>query len=58
MNKEKRLIDELCDHLEQLSPWERQFLESIQDAMDRGYELSQKQRAVLSKIHEQRIMGW
>ena len=55
--KEQRLIDELTD-CPNLTPWEEQFLESIQDTLIRFGRLTDKQRQTLTKIHEQRILGW
>ena len=56
--KEQRLIDECLDCSERLTPWEEQFLESIQSSLEKFGSLTDKQRQTLSKIHEQRVMGW
>lgn len=55
--KEQRLIEELMD-CSNLTPWEEQFIESIQNTIERFGRLTDKQRQTLTKIHEQRVLGW
>lgn len=45
-------IDSIFDEAEnELSDWERNFLDSIQQQLNRSGRLSQKQEAVLEKIY-------
>ena len=56
--KEARLIAEIADQIEKLSPWEAQFIESVSDQLDRNRELTEKQRSIISRIYQERILGW
>lgn len=43
---------EVCkDEIEQLTEWERSFITSIADQVDRGRNLSEKQTEVLHRIY-------
>lgn len=56
--KEGRLVSEIADQMEKLSPWEAQFIESVSDQLDRNRELTEKQRSIISRIYQERVMGW
>jgi hypothetical protein len=48
------MIDELESPRKELSPWERQFVESVSDQFTRRGFLSEKQEETLQKIHEEK----
>lgn len=56
--KEARLVAEIADQMEKLSPWEAQFIESVGDQLDQNRALSERQRSIISRIHAERILGW
>lgn len=56
--KEQKLLAELADQIEKLSPWEAQFVESVSDQLDMNRELSERQRSIISRIYQERILGW
>lgn len=53
-----RIIHKVADNMEKLTPWEAEFIESVSDQLDRNRELSEKQRSIISRIHQERILGW
>ena len=56
--EESRLLSDLVDIEDELSDWERQFVESVSDTLDRFGRLSQRQRDKLIEIHEKRVLGY
>jgi hypothetical protein len=56
--KEGRLITEIADQMEKLSSWEVRFIESVSDQLDRNRELTEKQRSTISRIYQEKILGW
>lgn len=47
-----RMVAELCEIDEGLTPWEVEFVESIAAQVERGRELSDKQRSTAERIME------
>lgn len=57
-SKEGRLVAEIADQMERLSAWEAQFIESVNDQLDRNKELTERQRSTITRIYQKRILGW
>lgn len=57
-SKEGRLVAEIADQMERLSAWEAQFIESVSDQLDRNKELTERQRSTITRIYQERILGW
>lgn len=54
---EQEMIDTLIA-TDRLTTWEREFLTSLTDQLDRGRtQLSEKQIAVLGKIYNKKVLG-
>ena len=52
------MINDLDEITDLLSDWEVNFIESISDKLDNGYQLTTSQLGKLKSIHEQRYLGW
>lgn len=52
---EKRLIKRIDEHATGLTPWEVDFVEQMVRKAERGDALTDKQRAILERIDEQRV---
>lgn len=44
------------EHSEELTEWEESFMETISEVLEKGFDLSEKRRAILDKIFR-RVVG-
>lgn len=56
--EESRVLSEVQDAYDDLSEWEQSFVESIDDQLSRGQSLTEKQRAKLMAIYEEKVLGY
>ena len=50
-NHHREWLDAIIDNGVNLSEWEKQFIESLHDLLDRGGSLSEKQAETLERIY-------
>lgn len=56
--EERCMLEDLSEGLSKLSNWESEFLCSLAEQLDLGNQLTAKQLAKLTEIHERRVLGY